>query len=242
MSHFSFNPELSLVFPCLNEEMALPFCLAAARETCQKNGISYEIIVADNGSVDASVQIARTYGARVVSVPEKGYGSAVHCGILAARGRYVAFCDADGSYPVEFFTRMLASIKETNVDLLLANRLKAPIERRAMPLLNRYVGTPALSALIRWLFSCPVYDCNSGMRMLKRAEYPSLGLGHPGMAYASEMICAAALNGWRYEECVISKFKKDLRIRPPHLRRWKDGWEHLCVILSLFLRTKKGIV
>lgn len=233
-------PELSIVFPCLNEEVSLPLCLRAAREACQKSGISFELVVADNGSKDRSAQIARTYGARVVAVSEKGYGAAVHGGIMAARGRYVAFCDADGSYPAGFFARMLALIKEENVDLLLANRLKAPMERRAMPWLNRYAGTPVLSALIRRLFKYPVYDCNSGMRILVREKYPSLALCDTGMAYASEMLCAAALRGWRYKECVMPEFKKDLRGRPPHLNRWRDGLKHLYVILFLFWRGRQG--
>ncbi len=235
------SPELSIVFPCLNEELSLPACLHSVREACLNSGVSFEIIVADNGSADRSVQIAEAAGARVVHVKEKGYGSAVHHGIMAARGKYAAFCDADGSYPVEFFAPMFALIKREDADLLLANRLKAPMERGAMPFLNRYAGTPVLSALIRWLFSYPVYDCNGGMRILRRDKYPDLNLRHPGMAYASEMLCAAARCGWRYHECVMSKFKKDLRGRPPHLNRWRDGWAHLCVIIKMFLHYKPGV-
>lgn len=237
MNENHFSPELSIVFPCLNEELSLPGCLRAAREACQKSGVSFEMIVADNGSCDRSAELARAEGARVINVTEKGYGSAVHHGILAARGKYAAFCDADGSYPAEFFAPMLALIKQEDVDLLLANRLRAPMQQGAMPWLNRYVGTPVLSILIRGLFSYPVYDCNSGMRILRRDKYPALNLRHPGMAYASEMLCAAARRGWKYKECILSEFKKDLRGRPPHLNRWRDGWAHLCVILKMFWRT-----
>ncbi|MGN0025163.1 MAG: glycosyltransferase family 2 protein [Candidatus Avelusimicrobium sp.] len=233
-------PELSIVFPCLNEEASLARCLSAARRTCQQAGVSFELVVADNGSTDNSIEIARAEGARVVPVKQKGYGSALHHGILAAQGTYVAFCDADGSYPVEFFTEMWKQIKCDQVDLLLANRLIAPMEKDAMPFLNRYAGTPVLSALIRWLFSFPVYDCNSGMRIMRRDKYEALGLKHTGMAYASEMLCASAIKGLSYKECPMSHFSKDSRGgRPPHLNRWRDGWAHLCVIIKMFWESKK---
>ena len=232
------SPELSIVFPCLNEQAALSVCLEKAREACLAGKISFEIVVADNGSSDKSVELAHAASVRVIHVKEKGYGAALHQGILAAQGKYVAFCDADGSYPVGFFPQMLLDIKQNKLDLLLANRLKAPMQRGAMPWLNRYVGTPVLSGFIRCLFSYPVYDCNSGMRMLLREKYPDLDLHHTGMAYASEMLCAAAVKGWRYAECVMPEFKKDLRGRPPHLNRWRDGWAHLCVIWGLYFKTK----
>lgn len=232
--------ELSIVFPCLNEEASLAACLQRAREACRQAGISFELVVADNGSNDRSVEIARAEGARVVSVRQKGYGAALHGGILASSGKFVAFCDADGSYPADFFAAMLSQIKREELDLLLANRLCAPMEPGAMPFLNRYAGTPVLSALIRWFFSFPVYDCNSGMRILRRDKYELLGLTHTGMAYASEMLCAAARAGWRYKECPMPCFKKDSRGgRAPHLNRWRDGWAHLCIIVKMFVRPKR---
>ena len=240
MNKSSESVELSIVFPCLNEEASLAACLQGAREACRKAGLSFELVVADNGSVDKSVAIARAEGARVVSVKQKGYGAALNGGILAACGKFVAFCDADGSYPVDFFTVMLAQIKREKLDLLLANRLYSRIEHGAMPFLNRYVGTPVLSALIRWFFAFPVYDCNSGMRILCRDKYEALGLTHTGMAYASEMLCAAAQAGWHYKECPMSYFQKDSRGgRAPHLNRWRDGWAHLCVIIKMFVCAKK---
>ena len=221
---------LSIVFPCLNEARTLAGCIRRAREACVCAGIEAEIIVADNGSSDESVQIAQAESARVVPVRRRGYGAAVHAGIEAAEGQWVGFCDSDGSYPEEFFPHMLELARKENADLLLANRLQARIEPGAMPFLNRYVGTPVLSAMIRLLFAVPVYDCNSGMRILKRRKYRALGLHNPGMAYASEMLCLAARRGWKYAECPLPVFRKDGRLRPSHLRRWRDGWNHFWMI------------
>ena len=67
----------------------------AAREFLQRTGIAGEVLVADNGSSDGSREIAEAAGARVVPVPDRGYGAALQGGIAAARGRYVIMGDAD---------------------------------------------------------------------------------------------------------------------------------------------------
>src|SRR5713101_5469030 len=90
--------ELSIVMPCLNEADTIRTCLAKAFDALRGNGISGEVIVADNGSTDGSVQIAESMGARVIHVSARGYGSALMGGIAAARGRYVVMGDADDSY------------------------------------------------------------------------------------------------------------------------------------------------
>lgn len=227
------TPQLSIVFPCHNERSSLAQCIETAQKVCCNYNLDFEIIVADNASTDGSAEVAYSCGAKVVYVPQQGYGKAVNGGILAAAGEWVGFCDADGSYPVELFPQMLRQAQALGVDLLVGNRLKGKMEAGAMPFLNRYVGTPGLSALIRFLFHLPVYDCNGGMRILKRSKYKELNLHNAGMAYASEMICSAAQHGWKYAEWVLPVFRRDLRNGlPGHLRRWRDGWSHLIVIFS----------
>src|SRR5688572_28151322 len=64
--------ELSVVMPCLNEADTLATCIEKARRALDEAGIDGEIVVADNGSTDGSVEIARRLGARVVPVAERG--------------------------------------------------------------------------------------------------------------------------------------------------------------------------
>src|SRR4029079_19639552 len=90
--------KLSVVMPCLNEADTLAICIDKALRGIEESGASGEIIIADNGSRDASVEIAENMGARVVHVKEKGYGNAVMGGIDAARSKYVMMGDADDSY------------------------------------------------------------------------------------------------------------------------------------------------
>jgi glycosyltransferase involved in cell wall biosynthesis len=70
--------------PCLNEAETLRACISKAQQSIEKLGLSGEVLVADNGSTDGSQALAESLGARVVSVAEKGYGSALAGGIAAA--------------------------------------------------------------------------------------------------------------------------------------------------------------
>ncbi|WP_428056823.1 glycosyltransferase family 2 protein [Candidatus Avelusimicrobium alvi] len=225
------EPVFSVVLPCLNEAPSLPGCLQEIRQAADKINLPYEIIVADNGSTDASARLAREQGARVVAVAIRGYGAALQAGLSAARGRAVVFADADGSYPFCDLARFLQPVLEDKVDLVLGNRLNDQLLPGAMPWLNRYFGTPFLSWVLRTLYPMAVYDCNGGMRALRRELYDGLALRQPGMEYASEMLLRAGQKNWRYLEIPIS-------LRPahpshrPHIRPLADGLRHLWTMLK----------
>jgi glycosyltransferase involved in cell wall biosynthesis len=102
--------ELSVLMPCLDEAETLATCIRKARGSLQRLGVDGEVVVADNGSVDGSVGIARREGARVVSVAERGYGAALRAGIETARGRYVIMADADDSYALDELAPFLSPL------------------------------------------------------------------------------------------------------------------------------------
>ena len=102
--------ELSVVMPCLNERETVGICVLKAIAALRQAGISGEVIVADNGSIDGSVEIAQTQGARVVNVAEKGYGNAVKGGILTACGDYILMADSDDSYDLSHIPRFVGAI------------------------------------------------------------------------------------------------------------------------------------
>src|SRR5580765_3516312 len=92
------HDEVSIVMPCLNEAETLAACIQKARQGLDSAGVRGEVLIADNGSTDGSIEIAEKAGARVVRVNEKGYGSALRGGIQAAYGKYVIMGDSDMSY------------------------------------------------------------------------------------------------------------------------------------------------
>ena len=201
--------ELTIVMPCLNEAETVAICVRKAVQFIADSGISGEVLVADNGSTDGSRQLAADAGARVVPVAERGYGSALMGGILAARGEYVIMGDADDSYD---FTNLMPFVEELRkgADLVMGNRFKGGIAPGAMPPLHRYLGTPVLSFFGRLFFRSNIGDFNCGLRGFRRDSAIALGLQATGMEFASEMIVKAALAHQKISE-VPTTLAKDGR-------------------------------
>jgi hypothetical protein len=223
--------ELTILMPCLNEAETVAACIEQARDFLDRRQISGEILVADNGSSDGSIQIAERCGARVVHVPVKGYGAALMHGIRAARGPYVIIGDSDRSYD---FGRLEPFVERLRAgyDLVIGNRFRGGIKTGAMPLLHKYLGNPVLSYLGRLFFAIPVGDFHCGLRGFRRDRMLGLGLRSHGMEFATEMVVRAALGGLTIAE-VPTTLSPDGRSRPPHLRTWRDGWRHLRFLLML---------
>jgi glycosyltransferase involved in cell wall biosynthesis len=222
--------ELTILMPCLNEAETLASCISKARLFLSRSGISGEVLIADNGSTDGSIQIANALGARVVPVASRGYGAALQGGIEAARGTYIAMGDADDSYD---FLSLLPFVEaaRAGADLVMGNRFAGGIAPGAMPLLHRYLGNPVLSFIGRLFFRAPIKDFHCGLRLFRRDAIAGLQLRAPGMEFASEMVVKAALQGLAIAE-VPTTLQPDGRSRPPHLRTWRDGWRHLRFLLT----------
>ena len=105
-----------------------------------------EIIIADNGSSDGSVELARAAGARVVIETKPGYGNALRAGFAAARGRWIVMGDCDESYDFGEIGRLVEPLRD-GADLVMGNRLNGEIKPGAMPWLHRYVGNPVAQPL-----------------------------------------------------------------------------------------------
>ena len=223
--------ELTILMPCLNEAETVAICVRKAQTFLARTGVAGEILVADNGSSDGSVELAQRAGARVVRVAQKGYGSALIAGIAAAQGRFVIMADADDSYDFSRIDGFLTSLRAGH-ELVIGHRFRGGIQPGAMPWLHRYLGNPVLSFIGRLFFSCRIGDFHCGLRGIHRAAALRLGLSAPGMEFASEMIVKAALAGWRIDE-IPTVLSPDGRSRPPHLRSWRDGWRHLRFLLMM---------
>jgi hypothetical protein len=221
--------ELTILMPCLNEAETIEVCVKKAMGYLERSGVKGEVLIADNGSTDGSQALAAALGARVVPVPQKGYGAALLGGIQAARGRFVIMGDADDSYDFENLDGMIERLRG-GADLVMGNRFKGGISPGAMPVLHRYLGNPVLSFIGRLFFSIPVGDFHCGLRGFSRQSIQSLGLQSQGMEFASEMVVKAALNDLRIEETPTT-LKPDGRSRAPHLKTWRDGWRHLRFLL-----------
>lgn len=227
------RPIVSIIIPCLNEKSTIRSSVTDAILNAKKCfPHEYEVIVADNGSTDGTLQILKSLrNCRVIHVPVRGYGAALHWGILNAKAPYVLFADADLSYPFSNL-KLFQPVLSQNLDLVLGSRLRGRIQKEAMPWLHRYLGTPILTFLIRTIYAIPTTDCNSGMRLVRKKFYQTLNMRNSGMEWASELLLKTAINKGKYFEVPIS-FLKDKRGHRPHLSTWSDGWRHLKTIILL---------
>lgn len=220
---------VSVVIPCLNEAKTIGICIKKAVGSFKRLGLDGEVVVADNGSTDNSIEVAKSLGARVVYQPKKGYGSALMKGISEATGKFIIMGDADDSYDFSDIEPFIKALKG-GADFVMGTRTKGCIEKGAMPFLHRYLGTPILTWISNLFFGLKLSDNNCGMRAFTKDAYERMHLVTSGMEFASEMVIKSAKANLKITEVPI-KYCKDKRERRPHLRSFSDGWRHLRFML-----------
>ncbi|HEV2453121.1 MAG TPA: glycosyltransferase family 2 protein [Verrucomicrobiae bacterium] len=224
--------DLTILMPCLNEAETIARCIEKAKTGIANARVPGEILIADNGSTDGSQAIAEKLGARVVTIGEKGYGSALIGGTRAAKGKWILMGDADDSYNFAEADRFVKKFQE-GYELVMGCRLPSgggTILPNAMPWKNRWIGNPILSFIGRLFFKCPAHDFHCGLRGYTRDAFEALDLQTTGMEFASEMVIKATLKKQKITEVPVT-LSKDGRSRPPHLKPWRDGWRHLRFML-----------
>ena len=221
--------ELSVVMPCLNEADTLATCIEKAHRAMRESNIHGEVVVADNGSTDGSIEIAEELGARVVHVREKGYGNALQGGIAASRGRYVIMGDADDSYDFLEIPKFVSKLR-AGFDLAQGCRLPrggGKVLPGAMPKSHRWLGNPMFSFMVRKMFDAPINDVYCGLRGFTRKLYDQLQLRSPGMEFATEMIIKSSLFDVKIAEVPTTLHPDGRKSHAPHLRTIRDGWRTL---------------
>jgi glycosyltransferase involved in cell wall biosynthesis len=223
------SPILSVVMPCLNEADTLAICIDKAKRGIKESGVSGEIIIADNGSVDGSIRIAEELEARVIHVTEKGYGNALMGGIAAAGGKFVMMGDADDSYDWLEIPKFVEKLNE-GYDLVQGCRLPkggGKVLPGAMPFLHRWWGNPMFSLMVKSWFRAPINDVYCGLRGFTREHYESLNQQCTGMEFATEMIIKSSLYKAKIAEVPITLHPDGRKSHAPHLKTFRDGWRTL---------------
>ena len=220
------EPTVSVVIPCLNEEENIETCVRRALDVLSEHGLDGEVVVADNASEDRSAELAEAAGARVVSEPRRGYGSAYLAGLGAARGRYIVMADADLTYDWAEIPRFVSEL-DAGGELVIGDRMDN-IKPGAMPWLHRYVGNPVLTGILNLFFRTGVNDAHCGMRAVRREVLPRLDLRTTGMEFASEMVIRAAKEGLDIRQFPIEYHPRGGESK---LSSFRDGWRHLRFLL-----------
>lgn len=223
--------DVSVVIPCLNEERSIGICIKKALSVFARKKLRGEIVISDNGSIDRSVEIAQSLGARVVHSSQKGYGNALRKGIEEANSGFIIIGDADDSYDFSVLDEFVEKLHE-GCDLVMGTRLRGKIMPGAMPWHHRWIGNPLLTSFLNILFKSGISDAHCGMRGFTKDAYQKMDLRTTGMEFASEMVIKAAKLRLNITEIPITYYP-DKRGRLPHLKSFHDGWRHLRFMLML---------
>lgn len=161
---------LSIVIPAYNEERGIAEILTrvlAQQDALHEQGADLEVIVVDDGSKDGtSAEIQKFPTVRLLRHPTNyGYGAALKTGFHAANGQWLAFLDADGTYPPESFSALLKRAMDVDADIVIGSRMLG--HESEMPLVRR-VGNTIFAALISIVGARKISDSASGMRVFKQ--------------------------------------------------------------------------
>jgi glycosyltransferase involved in cell wall biosynthesis len=225
--------EVSIVVPCLNEELTVgtfvDWCLDGLRDA----GVVGEVLIVDSSS-DRSPEIAREHGARVLTVPLRGLGRAYIDAIPHIRGDIVIMGDCDLTYDFRELAGFVAAVRDGH-DFVMGTRTKGYIEPDAMPKLHRYFGSPATTWIFNRIYGTRFSDIHCGMRAMTLDALRRMELESQGWEYASEMILKARKRQFATTEVPV-RFYKDPPGRESHLVRsgwtepWKAGWNSLRIM------------
>ena len=211
--------QLSVVIPCLNESETIELCISKCKKSIKDMGVEAEIIIADNGSTDGSIDIAKSLGAIVVNVEGKGYGSALIGGIKKAKGKYIIMADADDSYDFSKISEFFLKLEE-GYDIVQGCRFPiggGKIEEKAMPVSHKYFGNPFFSMLSKLFFSLPFNDVYCGYRGFNRLKFLELNHFSNGMVFALENLIKFKVSGAKCAEIPVTLHKdgRKKKQKPP---------------------------
>jgi glycosyltransferase involved in cell wall biosynthesis len=224
------NPEVTIQVPTLNEERTIGQFMDWCLEGIAKSGLQVEILIVDS-STDATAEIARAKGARVLKTPKRGLGRAYIDSTPFVRGDFVIMGDADCTYDFRDI-RPFYDAYRAGAEFVMGSRFKGKIDDNAMPALHRYFGTPLTTFILNFMFGSHFSDIHCGMRGISLDALRRMKLRSQGWEYASEMVLKSVHMKLAIAEVPIH-FHKDPEGRLSHMKRrgwlepWRAGWANL---------------
>ncbi len=200
---------LSVVIPAYNEEIRIIPTIGAIASYISDFGIPWELILADDGSRDDTVKLVEELGfvnLRVLKADQNaGKGNAVHRGMLAARGRYVLFADADNSTPIEEISKLLHKVQHEGYDIAIGSRAAEGAEEEHKSLL-RHLLSGGLRWIVQILFRIGVRDTQCGFKLYTREAARRLHQAQTimGFSFDLEILYLAAKWGYRIAEVPVA--------------------------------------
>jgi glycosyltransferase involved in cell wall biosynthesis len=224
---------VSVLIPVFNEEVTVGSVVTRTKKTLEQLGVSYEILVVDDGSVDKSAHIAQELKARVLKELHQGKGFALRSGFSQAKGELVVTLDADGSHRPEEIPLVLRYLRENKADFVIGSRfLNSEANKIKIPKINR-AGNKMFNDLIRLLTGVKISDSQSGFRAIRSSLIKRMKLSSHGYEVESEMLVKALKMGSRVRETPISFIQRT--VGSSKLDPVRDGSRILYAIIVSYL-------
>ncbi len=167
------RPYLSIVIPAYNESERIVPTIGAISSYVSELGFPWELIIADDGSRDETVELVESLGfanLRLLRAEANGgKGRAVQRGMLAARGQYILFDDADNSTPIEELDKLLRQVREGGYDVVVGSRAADGAEEAHRSAFRRLLSN-GLRWIVRNIFRIGVRDTQCGFKLF---SYPA---------------------------------------------------------------------
>lgn len=199
---------LSIVIPAYNEEIRIVPTIGAIASHVSGLGIPWELIVADDGSKDSTVSLLNELGfvnMRVLEAPKNGgKGSAVRRGMLASRGAYVLFSDADNSTPIEEIGVLLGKLRDEGYDIAVGSRAADGAQEAHKSFLRK-----SMSGGLRWMVQhglrIGVRDTQCGFKLFTHEAARRLFEAQTimGFSFDLEILYLASKFGYRIAEVPV---------------------------------------
>jgi glycosyltransferase involved in cell wall biosynthesis len=214
--------KISIILPAKNESAAIGRTLAGIVEVCP----GAEVIVVDDGSTDATAEVAKVAGAVVVGHPyAKGNGAAIKSGARAATGDTLVFLDADGQHNPGDIPRLLARLDE-GYDMVVGAR-----QTGSQASLGRSLANRLYNRLASYMTGHVVEDLTSGFRAVRARKFREfLYLLPNGFSYPTTITMAFFRAG---HSVVYEPIHAARRIGKSHIRLLRDGLRFLLIIFKI---------
>jgi len=224
---------VSVVIPVFNEEVTVGNVITRTKKILEKMGVTYEVLVVDDGSKDSSADVAEDRKATVLRTVHQGKGFALRSGFKHAKGELVITLDADGSHKPEEIPIVLRYLMEDKADFVIGSRFSKSEENKIkIPKINR-TGNKIFNNLTRYLTGVKITDSQSGFRAIRVSLINRMKLKSRGYEVESEMLVKALKMEARVTETPISFEQRT--VGNSKLDPIQDGIKILYAIIASYL-------
>jgi dolichyl-phosphate beta-glucosyltransferase len=243
-------PYLSVVIPAYDEEQRITPTLVNLHAFLSASRWSYEIVVVDDGSTDGTAALVERLAETlphlrcVRSTPNRGKGSAVRIGMLAARGAVRLMCDADGSMPADEMPKLLARLAghgagRRRADIAIGSRYAAGASVEAPQPLYRRIWSRLCNRVVQRTLVPGVRDTQCGFKAFRADVAVDLfsRARIDGWAFDLEILALARRRGYRIDEVGVS-WTDDQRSRVNPLR---DLWKVVREAVTIRRNLRRGV-